>query len=433
MADEYSPSDIKILSGLNAVRKRPGMFIGDTDDGTGLLQMLWEVFSNSLDQFLAGKCTTISVIIHANNMLEILDDGKGIRVDEINGKPFLEAVMTELHHTATFDGHAPHTHVGSILGVGIAVVNALSSKVEVNIYRDGYHWNQLYKDGEPSTLIKQGISAKTGTSFKFLPDETIFSNLDYDQSTIKRRLTELAYLNPGLKIQFEDHRTLKKEICSQRGISDFLEDIQNRGGDSYSSVIKGTTEFQGLSVDVAFCWHEYGNEVKSFANQLCTVDGGAHVKGLIDGIAAGLKKACKGKLKVDGFKGVIQDNLSAIVNVNIADPEFASPTKDRLINPAARKAVKEVTENVAYKHFTQNEDILSRLADKYVSRQIHKRLIKSYKDNGRVANVSVVQSFVKELFEESNGYEHIIDNLKDTMKYFGELNPKDVSPYFLTG
>lgn len=276
MADEYSASDIQILKGLEAVRKRPGMYVGDTDDGTGLLQMLWEVFSNSLDQFLAGKCSSISVIIHSDNMIEVIDDGGGIRVDDIDGKSFLETVMTELHTTATFDDHAPHTHVGSILGLGVAVVNALSSKVEINTYRDGYHWSQLYSNSKPSNLNQLEKSDKVGTSFKFIPNESMFSNLDYDQREIRRRLNELSSLNPGLVLRFEDHRTIKIEMCSENGIVDLLSNINNNYGDKYSQIISGSAEYQGMSVGVAFRWQQYGNELRSFANQLCTLDGGTH-------------------------------------------------------------------------------------------------------------------------------------------------------------
>ena len=431
MADTYDSSDIKIMKGLDAVRKRPGMYVGDTEDGTGLLQLIWEVFSNSLDQFLAHKCTTISVIIHADNMVEIIDDGEGIRVDKIDGIPLIEIVMTELHNTANYDGHAPHTHVGCIRGVGIAVVNGLSSKIEINSYRDGYRWSQQYSCGEPSKLIKHEATEKTGTSFKLLPDESVFSNLDYDERAIQTRLKELACLNPGLKIQFEDHRTIKKGFNSDNGIADFLSDIQNDFSDLSSPVISGSGESQGISVDVAFCWHQHGSRFKSFANQLCTVDGGAHVKGVIGGIALGLKRACKGKLRVNGFYPVVENDLRAVVNVNIADPRFAGPTKDRLINPTAEKAVKKVASDVAYEFLVNDETVLKRLVNNYVSHQVHKLWRKLYKEDRKAPNVGQVKGLADELFDLEIDSAHLVSKFEERMEYFDGFDPISVSRSFL--
>lgn len=355
MADNYDSSEIKILKGLEAILKRPGMYIGNTDDGTGLHQMLWEVVSNSLDLFMANQCTEITVILHSDNSVEVIDNGKGIPLDDREGKTFLERVMTELHCTATYDGHAPHTHVGGPYGIGLVVVNALSSYVEVNIFSKGMHYRQEFFNTQAKPVKKVGPSNKSGTSIRFSPNTEKFSNvLMYDEDLIMSRLKELSFLNKKIIINFIGRNLNKETYLYEQGLVTYLEQFEQVN----SKIITVSDEYKGIKVDAAFAWSDHQGDMQSFANNLNTKEGGMHVNGLVTGLAKAIKDNSVGTLSSKDLEATIVKNLVAVIHVNIADPRYGAPTKDRLINEAALEAVKNIVYKASNNEFSNDAKLL---------------------------------------------------------------------------
>ena len=354
MAEKYSSSDIKVLSGLEAVLKRPGMYIGNTEDGSGLHHMVWEVVSNSLDLFMVGKCSQIIVILHLDDSVEIIDDGEGISLDKVKGKTFLEIVMTELHFTPTYDGHSPHTHAGGLHGVGLAIVNTLSSHVEVNIFSDGLHYQQMFTNAKPEPMKILGKADKSGTSIRLTPNKKYFSNITmFDENTITNRLKELSFLNAGIELNFVDKNRTKKTYRYKQGLVSYLKQMKQLS----SKIISTTDEFGGVTVDVAFAWSNNNGNMQSFANNLNTKDGGLHVNGLVAGLVQALHNK-QGTVSPKEYEVAIQKNLVAVVHVNIADPAYGAPTKDRLINEIAFQAVKNIIYDLTINEFTKDPKLI---------------------------------------------------------------------------
>lgn len=354
MAGKYSSSDIKVLKGLDAVLKRPGMYIGNTDDGSGLHHMLWEVVSNSLDLFMIDQCSEITVILHSDDSVEVIDDGKGIPLNEIEGKTFLERVMTELHCTATFDGHAPHTHVGGIHGVGLAVVNALSSHVEVNIFSNGQHHQQRFSNSKPVPMKNLGKTNKSGTSIRFTPSKKYFTNvITFDENIIKNRLKELSFLNMAVKFNFVAKDLTSETYEYKQGLVTHLKQTNHL----ISKIISTTDEHNGVKVDVAFAWTNKKGNMQSFANNLNTKDGGVHVNGLVAGLAKAINHDNHG-FSSKNYETAIVKNLVAIIHINIADPAYGAPTKDRLLNDVAFEAVKNIVYEISVNEFSRDTKLL---------------------------------------------------------------------------
>ncbi len=340
---------------MEAVVKRPGMYIGDTDDGSGLHHMLWEVFSNCLDLFMVNRCSEITVILHSDDSVEVIDNGLGLPVYDVDGKTFLERVMTELHFTATYDGHAPHTHVGGIHGVGLAVVNALSGYVDVNIYSNGKHYHQKFINAKPEVMKKIGKTNKSGTSIRFIPDLTFFSNiLKYDEKIIDKRLNEICFLNKKLIIYFVRKNMDKDTYICEEGLTSYLKAMEHVNNE----IIAVTDEYNGIKVDFAFAWSNQKGHMQSFANNINTIDGGTHVNGLIKGLIRAIKENRSSDIASKHYKDIIVKKLVAIVHVNIADPRFGSPTTDRLINETVYEAVKNIVYKASTNEFANNTKFL---------------------------------------------------------------------------
>lgn len=355
MAEKYSSSDIKVLSGLEAVIKRPGMYIGDTEDGSGLHHMLWEIVSNSLDLFMVGKCSQIIVILHLDDSVEIIDDGKGISLDKVKGKTFLEIVMTEFHLTPTYDGHSPHTHAGGIHGVGLAIVNTLSSHIEVNIFSNGLHYQQTFTNAKPEPMKTLGKTDKSGTSIRLTPSKKYFSNITvFDENSIENRLKELSFLNAGIELIFVDKNRMKKKYTYKQGLASYLKQMNQLT----SKIISTTDEYNGVKVDVAFAWSNNNGDMQSFANNLNTKDGGLHVNGLVAGLVQALQNNNQGIITSKEYEVEIQKNLIAVVHVNIADPAYGAPTKDRLVNEIAFEAVKNIVYDLAINEFLKDPKLI---------------------------------------------------------------------------
>ena len=328
-------------SPAGVIRKRPGMYIGDTRDGSGLAHLVWEVVANAVDEHLAGACQQISVEIGADGAVTVEDDGRGFPLRLASGAPFAEVALTKFHATPTLDGHAPHAHVGKY-GVGLVVVCALSERLELHVYRDGRSGQQRFARGIATSGVEDhGPSDRTGTRLTFLPDPTIFSGRALDTSLVLERLTELSFLLPGLTIQFADRRV--RVLHQPGGLAGHLEAVAT--DTRIGSTFRLTEVVDDVEVDIAARWGLHRNtSVQSFANTERTTDGGTHVKGLLAGLSEGLKQAAPqlAQLAPKPRLSAVSRNLSALVCVRLMDPDYDRPTKSRLTTPRVERIVKTV-------------------------------------------------------------------------------------------
>lgn len=329
------------LTDLESIRKRPAMWIGSTDAG-GLAQLIWEVVSNSLDQHLARRCTRIDVAFEPDGLVVVEDDGPGIPLIDVEGRPFAEVALTRLHATPTFDGHAPHEHVG-LHGIGLFPVNALSSRLTLDVFRDGFHHTQRFARGVAvSPLTKVGTAIRTGTRLSFQPDAEIFPDPWFDAAMITTRLRELACLLPTLKLTFQDRR--EHVFHEPSGLCAFLERI--RAGETPLAAPLCVDQRVGeIRVEAAMEWLPgCPSKVQSYANVARTTEGGTHVEGLVDGLARALKDvvfAWKDSTQ-KAASAAVRRGLHAVVCVRLVDPTYGAPTKNRLMTPEVKVAVSSV-------------------------------------------------------------------------------------------
>ncbi len=397
----YGADSIKVLKGLDAVRKRPGMYIGDTDDGSGLHHMVFEVIDNSIDEALAGYCKNILVTINSDNTVTVEDDGRGIPIDIHKGEKIsaAEVIMTQLHAGGKFD-HDSYKVSGGLHGVGVSVVNALSEKLHLNIFRDGKEYEINFKDGNSLKPLKKiGKTKKKGTKITFLPSKDIFSSIKFNSTILDKRIRELAFLNKGISITLRDENSKKSQDQVHKydgGIIEFVEHLNKKKpilvNKSEKEVFKKpiyiSANKNNVSVECSLEWNAgYTEDVLPFTNNIPQKDGGTHLLGFRSALTrvinkySGERNSKKNKLTLSGED--IKEGLTAVLSIKMPDPKFSSQTKDKLVSSEIRNIVEHIVSEKVSTWFDQNPSVAKVVIEKITQAAMARDVARKARDSVR--------------------------------------------------
>tara|TARA_B100001564_G_scaffold360039_1_gene385028 strand:+ start:1656 stop:3728 length:2073 start_codon:yes stop_codon:yes gene_type:complete len=398
----YGAESIKVLKGLDAVRKRPGMYIGDTDDGSGLHHMVFEVVDNAIDEALAGYCKNISITMNKDNTISVEDDGRGIPVDMHKGEKIsaAEVIMTQLHAGGKFD-HDSYKVSGGLHGVGVSVVNALSEKLELNIFRDNKEYSIVFKNGNSLKPLKKiGSTKKKGTKITFLPSKEVFSSIKFSSNILQKRIRELAFLNKGIGINLIDKTGGKpKEFLHKYdgGILEFVKHINQKKPvlvnknekEVFKKPIYISATKNNVVVDCSFEWNaSYSEEVLPFTNNIPQKDGGTHLLGFRSALTRVINKyssdknnSKKNKVTLSGED--IKEGLTAVLSIKMPDPKFSSQTKDKLVSSEVRLIVENIINDKVSTWFDQNPSVAKSVLEKITQAALARDVARKARDSVR--------------------------------------------------
>ena len=401
-SNTYQADSIKVLKGLEAVRKRPGMYIGDTEDGTGLHHMVYEVVDNSIDEALAGYCKNIEVSINEDGSVTVKDDGRGVPVDIHKGekKSAAEVIMTQLHAGGKFD-HESYKVSGGLHGVGVSVVNALSEKLELNIERDGKKYFLEFKNGDAKFPLKTlGKSKNTGTQIKFLPSKEIFSSTKFSFIVLQKKMRELAFLNKGIKIILNDLSNKKNkslEFKYDGGITEFVEfldesreQLKNKNdNDLFRKPIYLEGNKNSINIECALKWNaSYSEDVFPYTNNIYQKDGGTHLLGFRSALTRVINKYAteqnllkKNKVNLSGDD--VKEGLTCVLSIKVPDPKFSSQTKDKLVSSEVRNIVETIVNEKLSIWFDQNPSISKIILTKIIQAAVARDVARKARENVR--------------------------------------------------